>query len=165
MNRNTCCKCQSTIPSDLISTRNTTWCRQCFIDQIHNKFFQGLKVAKEYCRPAPPPSSKRTQANNSNQAPQTDKHSSLVIHFKNDLSSRMTLQLIRNYLDTNQDRSTAKWKSPIDFKSIEVVWLNLGRASNYSSDSLSGVQDGGDEDENQQSRVNDGEATFITSCF
>ncbi|KAA1064310.1 hypothetical protein PGTUg99_012518 [Puccinia graminis f. sp. tritici] len=46
---------------------------------------------------------------------------------------RLTLQLMRNYLNTNQDRSTAKWKSPIDFSTIEVISIDFGSASSYIS--------------------------------
>ncbi|KAH9452155.1 hypothetical protein MJO28_008993 [Puccinia striiformis f. sp. tritici] len=121
MIQKSCCKCQATTTIELSTIRNTTWCRQCFIDQINIKFFQGLKIAKEYCRPPP----KRDGI--------TMEPSSLVIHYKNDLSSFLTLQLMKNYLNINKDRSTAKWKSPIDFSSIEVVWIDLGSASTYLS--------------------------------
>ncbi|PLW32203.1 hypothetical protein PCANC_18932 [Puccinia coronata f. sp. avenae] len=113
-----CCKCQATTLLQLSTIRNTTWCRQCFIDQVNNKFFQGLKSAKEYCRPPP----KTRDGMESGPA-------SLVIHLKNDLSSILTLHLMRNYLNSNQERSTAKWKSPLDFSSIQVVWVDLGSAS------------------------------------
>ncbi|OAV91759.1 hypothetical protein PTTG_03758 [Puccinia triticina 1-1 BBBD Race 1] len=115
MEPKSCCKCRSTTTSEPATIRNTTWCRQCFIEQINTKFFQGLKTAKEYCRPPP----------------KRDQPASLVIHFKNDLNSWLTLQLMRNYLNTNQDRSTAKWKSPIDFATIEVVSIHLASAAPY----------------------------------
>ncbi|KAI9606269.1 hypothetical protein KEM48_001978 [Puccinia striiformis f. sp. tritici PST-130] len=43
MIQKSCCKCQATTTIELSTIRNTTWCRQCFIDQINIKFFQGLK--------------------------------------------------------------------------------------------------------------------------
>ena len=97
MSEKCCCKCQATTLLQLATIRNATWCRyvylyhahinptvtdigvlcsQCFIDQINNKFFQGLKSAKEYCRPPP----KTRDGMESGPA-------SLVIHLKNDLSS------------------------------------------------------------------------------
>ncbi|KAA1103049.1 hypothetical protein PGT21_005047 [Puccinia graminis f. sp. tritici] len=123
MEQKNCCKCQATNTIELSTIRNTTWCRQCFIEQINIKFFQGLKIAKEYCRPPPKRDGIRT----------ITEPASLVIHFKNDLSSFLTLQLMRNYLNTNQDRSTAKWKSPIDFSTIEVISIDFGSASSFIS--------------------------------
>lgn len=120
-----CCKCHS--PNILPSTiRNTAWCRDCFLDNINNRFFQGLKIAREHCRP--PPRAKHHETHISISEP-----SSLVIHCKHDLSSCVTLQMMRHYLQTNQHRSTPKWKSPIDFSAIQVVSVDIGSAASLLS--------------------------------
>jgi len=125
MNHSSCCKCHS--PNILPSTiRNTAWCRDCFVDNINNRFFQGLKIAKEYCRP--PPRAKQHETDITISEP-----SSLVIHCQHDLSSCVTLQMMRHYLETNQHRSTAKWKSPIDFAAIQVVSVDIGSAASFLS--------------------------------
>ncbi|KNZ64104.1 hypothetical protein VP01_1065g1 [Puccinia sorghi] len=117
-----CCKCHS--PNILPSTiRNTAWCRDCFLDNINNRFFQGLKIAREHCRP--PPRAKHHETHISISEP-----SSLVIHCKHDLSS---WQMMRHYLQTNQHRSTPKWKNPIDFSAIQVVSVDIGSAASLLS--------------------------------
>ncbi|KAI8444065.1 hypothetical protein BY996DRAFT_8157021 [Phakopsora pachyrhizi] len=114
-----CIKCQTDIIDVII--RNSKWCRKCFVDQINIKFFQGIKPAKEFCRPLK--ESKKTP---------TD-FGSILIHFKNDLSSIVLLELLKKYLENNEARSTERWKSPIDFYSIEVAWVELGSASELLS--------------------------------
>ncbi|MBW0485519.1 hypothetical protein O181_025234 [Austropuccinia psidii MF-1] len=122
-----CCKCQSDT-SDIV-IRNTTWCRSCFVDQLSNKFSQAIRPAKEYCRP--PKGSQKLASD----------YGSLLIHYTDDLASLVALHLLKNYLAANQARSTTKWKVPIDFSTIQVVWVDLGSASKYSPSGFEQIND------------------------
>ncbi|KAG0152431.1 hypothetical protein CROQUDRAFT_143780 [Cronartium quercuum f. sp. fusiforme G11] len=112
-----CCRCQIQAVDVLI--RNTPWCRACFSSQLTNKFAQGLRPAKEYCRPP------------KGEAKSAENHGSLVVHFSNTPACLILLDLLKKYIQANDDRSTVKWQSPADFSAIEVVCVSMGSGHVY----------------------------------
>ncbi|EGG03661.1 uncharacterized protein MELLADRAFT_90043 [Melampsora larici-populina 98AG31] len=109
---NRCCRCQSQEVD--VHIRNTPWCRNCFSSQVTNKFAQGLRPAKEYCRP---PKGQSKEAQNCG---------SLVVHYTDTPACLCLLDLLRRYIQSNDTRSTSKWQCPVDFSGVEVVCVGLG---------------------------------------